>query len=127
MATLSWVGARFALGASAGGPLLMRRIARRATIGIVGALRQAALQVGDPGLQRLDPDFQLPDGHLQLLDDLQQLQDQLAHDEWGRLPPERIKRSSCSRWRRGDHRTPSRVMLSAVFCEVDAAPMERSR
>jgi hypothetical protein len=81
MAAVSQVGAGFALDASAGWPLLIRRIGRGGTIGIEGALLHAGFKLSDPRLQRLDPGFQWLDGRVLLLDDLHQLQDHLAHDE----------------------------------------------
>jgi hypothetical protein len=82
MAAVPWFGVGFALGASAGWPLLIRRIGRGGTIGFAGTLLPAGFKLGDPRLQRLDPGFQWLDGRV-LLDDLHQLQDHLAQDEGG--------------------------------------------
>jgi hypothetical protein len=95
MAAVPWFGVGFALGASAGWPLLIRRIGRGGTIGIAGTLLHAGFKLGDPRLQRLDPGFQWLDGRVLLLDDLHQLQDHLAQDEGGLCPTGGIQWKPC--------------------------------
>jgi hypothetical protein len=82
------LGARFALGASAGWPLLIGRIGRGGTIRVTGALLQVGFERCDPRPQRVDPCFQV-------LDDLQQLQDQVAHDEGDLCPTGGLSQRPC--------------------------------
>jgi hypothetical protein len=123
MAAVPRLGAGFALRASTGGSLFIRRIGRRGAIGIVGALPQAGLQLRDPRLQRLEPGFQL-------LDDLQQLPEQVVHDERGLCPAGGIQREPCWSWKRSRHRRPHGARhlegVSVVTRRPSGQPLSRA-
>jgi hypothetical protein len=77
--------------ASAGGPLLIRRISRGRTVGVAGVLGEARFECGDPPFL--------------LLDDREQMDDHLAHDERRLFPTGGIQRKPCWQWDRSGHQT----------------------
>lgn len=114
---VAWLGARSALGASTGGPFLVRRIGRggvqerRCWRASRSAIRAFSILIRTSRCWLVVP----------LLDDPKQLQDQLPPGRSARLPRGSVKRQSCGKRRGGSHSAAPSVADLVSWCPANAA------